>query len=76
MVRASKLLIVSSDRLNAHFGDRQPDYRLRVALRFWLGGNAVVRSRTKYRPADRSAFRDTARRLWEELAKRSARPQT
>jgi len=65
-----------AERLNAHFGDRQPDYRLRVALRFWLGGNAVVRSRTKYRPADRSAFRDTARRLWEELAKRSARPQT
>jgi hypothetical protein len=65
-----------AERLNAHLGHRQPDYRLRVALRFWLGGNAVLRSRTKYRPADRSTFRDTARRLWEELAKRSARPQT
>ena len=56
------------ERLNARLGERQPDYRLRVALRFWLAGNAILRSRTKYKAADRATFRDTARRLWEELA--------
>jgi hypothetical protein len=56
------------ERLNAKVGERQPDYRLRVALRFWLAGNAILRSRTKYKPIDRPAFRDTARRLWDDLA--------
>lgn len=56
------------ERLNAKTGERQPDYRLRVALRFWLAGNVLLRSRTKYKPIDRPAFRDTARRLWDELA--------
>jgi hypothetical protein len=55
-------------RLNARMGQRQPDYRLRVALRFWLAGNAILRSRTKYIPIDRQTFVDTARRMWEELA--------
>jgi hypothetical protein len=58
------------ERLNAKVGERQPDYRLRVALRFWLAGNAILRSRTKYKPVDRAAFRETARRLWDELAGR------
>ena len=56
------------ERLNARMGQRQPDYRLRVALRFWLAGNAILRSRTKYKPLDRRTFADTARRMWDELA--------
>jgi hypothetical protein len=59
------------ERLNAKLGERQPDYRLRVALRFWLAGNAILRSRTKYRAADRATFRETAKRLWEELRAKS-----
>ena len=56
------------ERLNARTGDRQPDYRLRVALRFWLSANAVVRSRTQYKAAERRTFPNTARRLWTDLA--------
>ena len=56
------------ERLNARMGERQPDYRLRVALRFWITGNAVLRSRTKYRAAERKTFADTARQLWDGLA--------
>ena len=56
------------ERLNARMGERQPDYRLRVALRFWLAGGAILRSRTKYKPVERRDFVETARRLWEELA--------
>jgi hypothetical protein len=58
------------ERLNAKLGERQPDYRLRVALRFWLAGNAILRSRTKYKAVDRATFRETARRLWDELGKK------
>jgi hypothetical protein len=56
------------ERLNARMGERQPDYRLRVALRFWLAGAVILRSRTKYKPVDRRTFVETARRLWDELA--------
>ena len=56
------------ERLNARAGERQPDYRLRVALRFWLAGGAVLRSRTKYRAGERRTFLETTRRLWDELA--------
>lgn len=56
------------ERLNARMGERQPDYRLRVALRFWLAGNAILRSRTKYKPLERRTFVDTAQRMWVELA--------
>jgi hypothetical protein len=56
------------ERLNARMGDRQPDYRLRVALRFWLAGGAILRSRTKYKPVERRTFVETARRLWDDLA--------
>lgn len=59
-----------AERLNARLGHRQPDYRLRVALRFWLAGGAVVRSRTKYRAADHQSFSDTARLLFDNLAAR------
>ena len=53
-------------RLNAHTGHRQPDYRLRVALRFWMTHNAVLRSRTKYKAADRANFLSLSRSLWEQ----------
>lgn len=56
------------ERLNARTGDRQPDYRLRVALRFWVAAGAVGRSRTKYKAAEGRTFPDTARRLWADLA--------
>jgi hypothetical protein len=55
------------ERLNARTGHRQPDYRLRVALRFWMAQQAVVRSRTKYRAADRSGFPALARSLWTQI---------
>lgn len=55
------------ERLNARTKDKQPDYRLRVALRFWMAHNAVARSRTKYQAVDRATFRDTARALWHDL---------
>ena len=58
------------ERLNAKVGDRQPDYRLRVALRFWLAGNVILRSRTKYKPVDRTSFKETARRMWDELGRK------
>jgi hypothetical protein len=56
------------ERLNARMGERQPDYRLRVALRFWLAGNAILRSRTKYTAGDRRTFVETTGRLWDDLA--------
>jgi len=59
-------------RLNAHTGHRQPDYRLRVALRFWLTHNAVVRSRTKYKAANRATFLPLSRSLWEQTERGSA----
>jgi hypothetical protein len=58
------------ERLNARMGERQPDYRLRVALRFWLAGGAILRSRTKYKAVDRNVFRETARAMWDELARK------
>ena len=57
------------ERLNARMGERQPDYRLRVALRFWIAGNAILRSRTKYRAAERKTFAEAARGLWDGLAR-------
>jgi hypothetical protein len=61
-------------RLNAHAGHRQPDYRLRVALRFWMTHNAVLRSRTKYKAADRAAFLAASRSLWERTEHGAAAP--
>jgi hypothetical protein len=59
------------ERLHACAPGRQPDYRLRVALRFWLLAGAVERSRTKYKAAERRTFPETARRLWDDLAAKS-----
>ena len=50
--------------LNARTGHRQPDYRLRVALRFWTTHELVLRSRTKYRATDRAHFLTAARSVW------------
>jgi hypothetical protein len=63
------------ERLNAHAGQRQPDYRLRVALRFWMTHDAVLRSRTKYKPANRAAFPALARELWTKLEQTTAARQ-
>jgi hypothetical protein len=52
------------ERLNARAGHRQPDYRLRVALRFWMTHQAVLRSRTKYKAADRAGFLSLSGSLW------------
>ena len=60
------------ERLGARMKDRQPDYRLRVALRFWMTHKAVARSRTKYEATDRATFVETARRLWRELESAAA----
>ena len=61
------------ERLNAKTRDRQPDYRLRVALRFWMTNNAVARSRTKYQAINRATFLETARRLWRDLEVQTGR---
>ena len=55
------------ERLNARTGHRQPDYRLRVALRFWMSHQAVARFRTKYRAADREHFLALTRALWSQV---------
>ena len=60
------------ERLNAQVGQRQPDYRLRVALRFWMTHEAVLRSRTKYRAAERSGFEARAAELWSALERPAA----
>ena len=62
------------ERLNARTGHRQPDYRLRVALRFWMTHQAVVRSRTKYKPADRTNFTGLSAALWAQTAAPSTTP--
>ena len=56
------------DRLNARLPQRQPDYRLRVALRFWMTANAVARYRTRYKAVSPREFPQLSGRLWEELA--------
>ena len=52
------------ERFNAAMGDRQPDYRLRVCLRFWLHHKIIERFRTRYRPADPHTFLAHAGALW------------
>ena len=66
------------ERLNSKMARRQPDYRLRVALRFWMTHSVVVRSRTKYRPTDASSFLAQSMSLLTdlELEGRSLRPAT
>jgi len=58
------------DRLNRQTGQRQPDYRLRVVLRFWMRHGVVLRTRTKYRPGEPSAFLNVSRSLWTSLESR------
>jgi hypothetical protein len=60
------------ERLNARTGHRQPDYRLRVALRFWMTHQAVVRSRTKYKPVDRAGFVGLSHSLWARTERAAA----
>ena len=55
------------DRLNARLPQRQPDYRLRVALRFWMAAQAVTRLRTRYKAASPREFPQLSERLWEQL---------
>jgi hypothetical protein len=52
------------DQFNSAMGDRQPDYRLRVCLRFWLHHKIIERSRTRYRPTDPATFLTHAGALW------------
>ena len=63
------------ERLNAEMGARQPDYRLRVALRFWMTHEAVLRSRTKYRAAERAGFSRLATELWAKLDAAGSAPR-
>jgi len=55
------------DRLNARLPQRQPDYRLRVALRFWMAAQAVTRHRTRYKAVSPKEFSQFSGRLWEDL---------
>jgi hypothetical protein len=59
------------ERVNRRLGQRQPDYRLRVALRFWLAQHLVQRGRTRYAPVDRGGFVRQARQVWDQLWGRS-----
>jgi len=52
------------ERLNTAMGERQPDYRLRVCLRFWLHHKIIERSRTRYRPTEPATFLTHAGALW------------
>ena len=56
------------ERVSQRLSQRQPDYRLRVAMRFWLHHKLIERSRTRYRPAERATFRQRARELWQRAA--------
>jgi hypothetical protein len=58
-----------AEQLNTRLGSRQPDYRLRVALRFWLRHKLVDRTRSKYRPADPNTFLHQSADLWQSLAR-------
>ena len=60
--------------LNARMAQRQPDYRLRVAFRFWTTHQLVVRSRTKYRAVDRGTFLTACRTLWTTVHEGSHPP--
>jgi hypothetical protein len=53
------------DRLNQLTHQRQPDYRLRVCLRFWLHHQVIERFRTRYRATDPATFPQTAATLWQ-----------
>lgn len=59
------------ERVNRRLGQRQPDYRLRVALRFWLAQHLAQRGRTRYWPVDRQGFVRQARQVWDQLWGRS-----
>jgi hypothetical protein len=52
------------EQFNTAMGDRQPDYRLRVCLRFWLHHKIIERSRTRYRATDPATFLTHAGALW------------
>jgi len=53
------------DRLNQLTNQRQPDYRLRVCLRFWLHHGVIERFRTRYRAKAPTDFPQTATALWK-----------
>jgi hypothetical protein len=55
------------DRLNARLPQRQPDYRLRVALRFWMAAQVVTRQRTRYKAVSPREFTQGSARLWDDL---------
>ncbi len=52
--------------------ERQPDYRLRVAVRFWLSQDLIAKVRTKYTPTDRAHFLQEAQAAWERLSQNNA----
>lgn len=60
------------EQINARLGERQPDYRLRVALRYWTTQGVVARFRTRYRALDPGRFEAVSRQLWETLSAASA----
>lgn len=60
------------EKVNAKLSERQSEYRVRVALRFWMNHGAVGRFRAKYQP-EGDDFLKTARQLWDELASSSGR---
>jgi hypothetical protein len=62
------------DRLNGRLPQRQPDYRLRVALRFWMAAGAIARYRTRYKATNPREFPQASRRLWENLLAERAAP--
>ena len=54
-------------------GHTQPDYLIRLCLRFWQATNPpiVEKDRTFYRASVRGSFWNAAKRAWRELEKQS-----
>ncbi len=50
-------------------GHSQPDYLIRLCLRFWLSTDPpiVEKDRTFYRVGVRGSFKNAAKRAWREL---------
>jgi hypothetical protein len=55
--------------VNEQTGQTQPDYLIRLCLRFWQAADPpiVEKDRTFYRPCVRGSFQNAAKRVWREL---------
>ena len=59
--------------VSEHTGHTQPDYLIRLCLRFWQTTSPpiVEKDRTFYRASGRGSFKNAAKRAWRELEAQS-----